>query len=113
MRRAWLLALVLAGCSSGPEADLQYIGQARSLGAEWALVNEQSAKGQLTPTYVRSMRQWLRNDLQTAASSLTRPDSDYGTEIRALLAEPEDAAPAELRAHSDRLKRIEDGLESA
>jgi hypothetical protein len=107
------LLLVLAACSKGPEADLQYIGQARSLGAEWALVNEQASKGRLTPTYVRSMHKWLRDNLQTTASSLTQPDSRYGAEIRTLLAEPEDAAPAELRAHAARLKQIEDSLESA
>ena len=113
LRRSSLLLLLLAGCSKGAEADLQYIGQARSLGAEWALVNEQSNKGQLTPTYVRSMHKWLRDNLQTAASSLAQPDSRYGAEIRTLLAEPDDAAPDELRAHAARLKQIEDSLESA
>jgi hypothetical protein len=113
LRRSSLLLLLLAGCSNGAEADLQYIGQARSLGAEWALVNEQSNKGQLTPTYVRSMHKWLRDNLQTAASSLAQPDSRYGAEIRTLLAEPDDAAPDELRAHAARLKQIEDSLESA
>ena len=48
MRRALLLLLLLAGCSNGPEADLQYIKQARSAGAEWALVNEQASQGKLT-----------------------------------------------------------------
>jgi len=113
LRRSSLLLLLLAGCSKGPEADLQYIGQARSLGAEWALINEQAAKGQLTPTYVQSMRKSLREQLQTSAKSLTQPDSRYGQEIRTLLDEPDDAAPEELRAHADKLKQIEDGLESA
>jgi hypothetical protein len=109
-----LLLLTAAGCSgSGPEADLQYIKQARSLGAEWALINEQAAKRHLTDTYVTSMHQWLRENLQTTSKSLTQPDSPYGEEIRALLAEPDDAAPEELRAHSDKLKQIEGSLESA
>jgi hypothetical protein len=111
--RSSLLLLLLAGCSKGPEADLQYIGQARSLAAEWALVNEEANKRQVTPTYVHSMHQWLRSSLQTASTALTQPDSRYGAEIRTLLAEPDDAAPAELRAHVGRLKQIEDGLESA
>jgi len=114
LRRSFLLLLLmLAGCSKGAQADLQYIGQARSLGAEWALVNEQASKGHLTRIYVRSMQKWLRDNLQTAASSLTERDSLYGAEIRTLLAEPDDAAPAELRAHAARLKQIEDSLESA
>ena len=111
--RPWLLLVLLAGCSKGAEADLQYIKQARSLAAEWALVNEQSNNGKLTGTYVRSMRQWVKDDLQTASSSLTRPDSRYGEEMRALLAEPVDASPNELRSHAEVLKQIEDSLESA
>jgi hypothetical protein len=105
--------LLLAGCSSGPAADLQYIKQARSIGAEWALVNEQASKGRLTPAYVQSMHEWLLDGLRTAQSSLSQPDSAYGEEIKTLLAEPADAAPAELKAHVDRLMQIEDGLESA
>ena len=110
-----LLLLSISGCSSGngPEADLQYISQARSLGAEWALVNEQANDGHLTATYSRSMHQWLRENLKTASTSLTQPDSRYGLEIRALLAEPDDAAPDELRSHAEVLKTIEDQLESA
>ena len=109
-----LLLIALAGCSStGPEADLQYIKQARSLGAEWALVNEQANKRHVTQTYVSSMHQWLRDNLQTASKSLSQPDSRYGKEIQTLLAQPDDAAPDELRAHVAVLKQIEDGLESA
>jgi phospholipase C len=110
-----LLLSFAAGCAqgSGPEADLQYIKQARSLGAEWALVNEQANRNGVTPTYVRSMHQWLRSNLKTASTSLTRPDSRYGEEIQALLAQPDDAAPEELRAHAEKLKQIEDELESA
>jgi len=110
-----LMLLLIAGCSqaSGPKADLQYIKQARSLGAEWALVNEQASQGHLTATYVGSMHQWLRDDLQTTSRSLTQPDSRYGHEIQALLAQPDDAPPEELRAHAEKLKQIESSLESA
>lgn len=112
----WLVPLLLvlaSACSKGPEADLQYIKQARSLAAEWALVNEQASAGRVTGTYVDSMRQWLHDDLQTASSSLTRPDSNYGKEIEALLARPANSAPDDLRAHVEKLKKIEDDLESA
>jgi hypothetical protein len=110
-----LFLLFIAGCSSssGPEADLQYIKQARSLGAEWALVNEQASRGHLSGIYVRSMHYWLRENLKTASTGLTRPGSQYGKEIQTLLAEPDDAAPEKLRAHSEKLKQIEDNLESA
>jgi hypothetical protein len=113
LRRSLLLALLLAGCSKGPEADLQHIKQARSISAEWALVNEQANKGTVTATYVASMHQWLREQLQSSSTSLTQPDSRYGEEIQALLQQPDDAAPEELRAHSEKLKQIEDSLESA
>jgi hypothetical protein len=108
-----LVLMLLAGCSKGPQADLQYIKQARSLAAEWALVNDQAAQGKLTDAYVASMHEWLRQQLQTSSTSLTQPDSAYGAEIEALLRTRDDAAPAELRAHSDKLKQIEDSLESA
>ena len=109
-----LLLFWVAACSSqGPDADLQYIKQARSVGAEWALVNEQAAEHKLTRTYVASMHEWLRQQLQTASSALTSPDSRYAAEIHALLIQPDDAPPQELRAHVDKLKQIEDELESA
>jgi hypothetical protein len=113
MRRLLLIACLLAGCSKAPDADAPSIAEARSLAAEWALVNEQASQGKLTATYTQVMRQDLREQLQTTAKSLTEPNSRYGQDIRALLAEPDDAAPDQLRAHADRLKQIEDSLESA
>ena len=113
MRWVLLFSLLVAGCSKGPEADLQYIKQARSLGAEWALVNEQAAKGQLNRIYVDSMHKQLREQLQSSSTSLRVPDSRYAIEVRVLLREPDDAAPQELRAHVGKLKQIEDNLESA
>ncbi len=113
MLRVSLAFLLLCGCSSGPQSDLQYIKQARSIAAEWAEVNQQASHGNLTATYVGSMHEWLRDGAQTSVTSLTEPDSSYGKEMKALLAEPDDAAPAALRAHADSLKQIEDKLESA
>jgi hypothetical protein len=107
-----LLTSLLTCCSKGPQADLQYIKEARSAAAEWALVNEQSNKGTVTATYVRSMHQWLRQELTSSQSAISAQDSRYGEEIRTLLAQPDDAAPEELRSHADVLKNIEDGIES-
>jgi hypothetical protein len=103
----------VAACSKGPNADLQYIKQARSLAAEWALVNEQAGEGKLTATYVSSMHEALQEQLRSSAAALTEPNSDYAREMQALLQEPADAEPVKLRAHSSNLKRIEDALESA
>ena len=113
MRRVLPIVLILCGCSQGAEADLQYIKQARSIAAEWALVNEQAGQGKLTPTYVASMHRWLRDQLQTSSQSLSVPESPYGEEIHALLRTPDDAAPGQLRAHAEALKHIEDSLECA
>jgi hypothetical protein len=113
MRWRLLFALFLGACSKGPQADLPYIGEARSLAAEWALVNDQAAKGQLNAIYVATTRAELRKQLQAASTALTDPNSAYGAEIRMLLREPDDAPSALLKAHSDRLKRQEDELESA
>jgi hypothetical protein len=112
-RRLLLFFLLIAACSNGPDADLPSISEARSLAAEWALVNEQAGEGRLSAAYVDTMRDSVRKELGTTAGALTRPDSRYGEEIRALLIEPADAAPEALRAHADTLKRIEDSLESA
>ena len=114
MGRPYLFVLaLLAACTRGPDDDLQYIKQARSLAAEWALVNEQAQSGALTGTYVSAMHSWLHDGLLTASSSLSQPNSPYGAEIRALLAAPPDAAPTILRSHGEALKKIEDELESA
>jgi hypothetical protein len=113
LRKSLLVALLLAGCSKGPQADLQYIKQARSLGSEWALINEQARQGKLTRVYVSSMHQWLRQQLQTSSSALSVPNARYAIEIHALLQQPDDAPPQELRARCAVLKQIEDQLESA
>jgi hypothetical protein len=114
MRRTPLvLLLALASCSRGPEADLQHISDAWSIAAEWALVNEQAGQGKLTATYVDSMHQWLRQQLEADANALTQPNSAYAAEIQALLKQPDDASAEALRRHADKLKQIEDGLESA
>jgi hypothetical protein len=113
MWRLILVALLLGGCSKGSEEDLQYIKQARSASAEWALTNEEANRGQLTTTYVASMHKWIRQEIQSSATGLSQPQSPYGAEIQALLRLPDDASPEQLRAHSDELKHIEDSLESA
>jgi hypothetical protein len=112
MKRLFAI-LLLGGCSQGAAQDLQYIKQARSAAAEWALVNENAARGHLTDAYVKAMREEARDEIATASSSLSQPDSAYGREIKSLGAEPDDAPPEQLRAKVEALKRIEDSLESA
>jgi len=114
VRRLLLFLLLLcSACSKGPQADLPAIGEARSLAAEWALINQQAAERKLTSTYVDTMHAQIRQQLQEAATSLTEPRFAYGSEIEALLKEPDDAPPQQLSRHADALKQIEDELESA
>ena len=112
-RKLIVIVLALASCSKGPQADLPYIGEARSLAAEWAMVNEQASLGHVTATYARTMRAAVREQLETTSKSLTKPQSAYGQEVSALLKEPEGAPAERLKAHADKLKQIEDSLESA
>jgi hypothetical protein len=107
-----LLAILLAACAQGAKKDLPYVKQARSAAAEWALVNEQADKGKLTGNYVTAMRSAARDELTTAQSSLSDPASKQAALVKQLLALPDDAAPAQLRAKVEALKQIEDGLES-
>ena len=113
MRYLLPFLLLIAACSRGPAADLPSIAAARSLGAEWALVNELAGEGRLTRIYTKTMRANLREQLKSVSHSLTEPNAAYGQEVRALLAQPDDAPPAVLRAHVENLKRIEEQIESA
>ncbi|HWC56444.1 MAG TPA: hypothetical protein VG434_05690 [Sphingomicrobium sp.] len=94
LRRLLPVILILAGCSKGAQADLPYVSEARSLAAEWAMVNEQASAGHLTALYVTTMRKAVRQQLQTRSKSLAQQQSQYAVEIEALLREPDDAPPA-------------------
>jgi hypothetical protein len=112
-RKLLFCLLIVASCTKGPQADLQYIGDARSLAAEWALVNEQAAHGKLTQAYVDSMHQWLRQQLETDSKSLGEPNAPYAAQIADLLRQPDDVPPDALNARAAKLKQFEDALESA
>jgi hypothetical protein len=107
-----LFAGLLAACAQGAKKDLPYVKQARSAAAEWALVNEQAGKGKLTDDYVTAMRSAARDELTTAQSSISDPASEQAAIVKAMLAIPDDAAPARLRSQVEALKQIEDRLES-
>jgi hypothetical protein len=65
-----LMGAALASCGSQTDKELEAVKSARSVLAEWALVEERSAHG-LTPSiYVEQMRDEARMELETAASEL-------------------------------------------
>ena len=113
MRGRLAILLLVAGCSNGPQADLPYISEARSLAAEWSLVNRLSDEGRLRRAYVTAMRAEVRKQLETVADSMSKPDAGYSAQVRSLLALPDDAPWRTLRARSDALAQIEESLESA
>jgi hypothetical protein len=113
MRRLLPVLLLIGACSKGPDADLPSIAEARSLAAEWAMVNELAAAGRLTPTYTATMRQNLRAQLRSTASSLTQSHSDYAQTIQSLVGLPDDAPPRQLEAAAAKLKHVENQLQSA
>ena len=101
MRRAPAVCLLLvAACSKGPQADLPSIGEARSLAAEWALVNEQAGQGKLTETYTARCARALRQQLQTDAKSLTAASQPLWPRDPGVARGARDAPPANLRAHA-------------
>ena len=111
MKRLVLFCVILSGCAQGAQKDLPSIAEARSLAAEWALVNEQANQGRLTATYVTSMRASVRGQLTTISQSLSEPTAV--AIVSDLLTQPDDAPPQQLRASAEQLKQIEDELESA
>jgi hypothetical protein len=105
--------LALAGCAQGAQQDLPSIKEARSLAAEWALVNEQAANGRLNSIYVDSMRSSVREQLLSLSQGFTQQDAPYVGIVGDLLSQPDDAPALQLRARAEALKTIEDSLESA
>jgi predicted small secreted protein len=111
MKRLVLFCLVLSGCAQGVQKDLPSIGEARSLAAEWALVNEQAIEGKLTATYIKTMRTSVREQLTTISRSLSEPSA--AAIVNDLLTQPDDAPPQQLRTSAEQLKQVESQLESA
>jgi len=108
------LALLLAAASP-PSAsrDLPAIRSARSIVAEWALVNRTAAEGRVTQTYVRVMRTQARRQLEAQFEALSDPGSAAGRLIADCLRLPGDAPYPLLEARSRRLRAIGAQVEAA
>jgi hypothetical protein len=71
-----LLPAALAGCSSQTDKELEAVKSARSVIAEWALVEEQANKQQAQTIYVEQMRQLAKDQLKKDLQELSgRPDA--------------------------------------
>jgi hypothetical protein len=105
-----LLAALSAGCASQSDHELEALKSARSVLAEWALVEEQAHRGQAPATYVEQMRQLARDQLKTAESELTREP-----QAAALVEELRSGSPgaADLKRANTALEPLEKQLESS
>jgi len=109
MTRVLLILLLLGGCDAASN-ELPPVEQARSVGAEWAGINQLEAQGRVTHTYAAMMRRDARSELETLAGKFADPRSPEARLVEQLLALPDHAPPAELRQRSEQLKAIEDRL---
>jgi hypothetical protein len=104
------LLVALAACSSQADKQLEAVKSARSVLSEWALVEEQAAKGRAQSTYVEQMRELAKDQLKTAEAGLSR-QPDAAALLDRLRAGSPDAAA--LKQAGDALKPLEDSLEAA
>jgi hypothetical protein len=109
-RFAFPLLAALAACSAQTDKQLEAVKSARSVLAEWALVEVQAANGRAPANYVEQMRELARDQLRTAEAGLAQqPDA------AALLEQLRSGTPdaAALKQAGDALKPLEDSLEAA
>jgi hypothetical protein len=107
------MLLASAACTSGRSADLVAIKSARSIVAEWALVNRQAASGQLTRHYADGMREEALAQLAADAKATADPNGPAAQAIRQVSRLPADASPERLDAAGRQLSAIEAQLEPA
>jgi hypothetical protein len=105
-----LTGAALAGCSSQTDRELEAVKAARSVLAEWALVEEQDGKRVTPSIYVEQMRKQARDQLETSESGLKgRPEAAM------LLEQVRNGSPdaAALHRAEDALEPLETQLESS
>ena len=67
---------VLAACSSDADKQLEAVKSARSVIAEWALVEDQSSNDRAQETYVEQIRKLAKDQLKSDQTSLAgQPDA--------------------------------------
>jgi hypothetical protein len=104
------IALALAACASQSDKQLIAVKSARSVIAEWALVEQQAAKGRAQTTYIEQMRQMARDELKTDATALSQRPGAAALLERLRTGSPDAQT---LNSAGDALKPLEDSLEAA
>ncbi|MDB5710231.1 MAG: hypothetical protein JWL96_2301 [Sphingomonas bacterium] len=102
----------LVGAAAPPDtaSDLPGIKAARSIVAEWALINRAAAQHRLTPVYAEQMRREARAQLADQRRAMADPRSPASVEIARLLALPPSSDAATLDRGVARLLQIEKQL---
>ena len=105
-----LIAGALMGCGSQADRQLEAVKSARSVLAEWALVEERHDRGLAPDTYVEQMRHLSREQLEVSEGELTGQP-----QAAALIRQLRTGQPgAEALERADAaLQPLEDRLESA
>jgi len=72
------ITFALTACASQADKQLKAVKSARSVLAEWALVEDQAAGGRAQAIYTDQMRELARDELKTDASELAQqPDAAH------------------------------------
>jgi hypothetical protein len=90
-----------SGCASPAERDLEAVKSARSVLAEWALVESQAARGDTPTTYAEEMRKAAADQLRTAGKTLSERQPEAASRLALPEGQPADAA---------RLQQLRDSL---
>src|SRR3569623_1256459 len=109
-----ILALTLCGAAS-PDSprDVLTTMAARSVVAEWALVNRTAARGWPSGHYTEQMRREARRQLASDLKAMSNPDSPAARVMARLLALNPAADPRLLAAGAAALAKIEKQLEDS
>jgi hypothetical protein len=106
-----LSVMALGGCGSETDKQVEAVKAARTVLAEWALVEQQAAKGETPATYAEVMRDEAKSQLRTAQSSLLA-DQPEAAHLIGSLADGDPSAD-DLQSAQDSLEPLEKRLESA
>lgn len=103
--------LILAGCSSQKDKELEAVKGARSVAAEWAAMERLAADGKLTPVYASVFRDMAKDQLRSARTSLRPPNLPATRTIDGIQAAPAPSAQG-LEAAGRALEQAEGPLEA-
>src|SRR5205809_7949604 len=103
-------ATALAACSSQNDKQLEAVKSARSVVAEWALVERQAGKRRAQIAYVQQMRQLAKDELKIDSEELSEQPDAAGLLDRLRSGSPDARA---LKQAGSSLEPLEKRLEAS